>query len=216
MSEEKEKKKGIFATEITFGKGGSKAKGGKPKYPEKSYINLVQKEKKGNNALAIGLFVLFMIALAVFVKFAVLDRLNKIAVLEANYNKTLAQLNAVREANGSYDEVKANYDSVTDWYMTEEEKAEVDKSNVFRMLEDDLMPYVGLASVQISGKTITIQTDVTNLQTVSMFLNRLQADSRNGFVTVTTAAADRTYKDAGNNDVIASIIITYGGAEGGN
>jgi hypothetical protein len=206
-----EKKKGIFSKELSFGKKGSKTK-----YPEKNYINLIQKEKKGNNGLAIGLFVLFIIVLAVFTRVAVVGQLEKVAIAERQYNSMLSQLNAMKEKNKEYDEVKSKYDTVTDWYMTEAEKTEVDKTNVFRMLEEDLMPYVGLSNVQVSGKTITIQTNVTNLQTVSQFLNKLQSDKRNGYVTVTTASADKTVKDAKKNDVIASIVITYGGSEGGN
>ena len=126
------------------------------------------------------------------------------------------QVSEMKQKNSEYDAVKAQYDEVTDWYMSEEEKLEVDKSNVFRMLEDDIMPYVGLSSVQISGKTIVVQTNVTTLQTVSAFLSKLQNDPRNGFVTVTTAAARNKDKEASKNDVTASVVITYGGSEGGN
>ena len=147
-------------------------------------------------------------------KFAVLDQLDKIARAESAYNQVQAQINEVRNANNSYDAVKLKYDEVTDWYMTDEEKMEVDKNNVFRMLEDDIMPYVGIQSVQIAGNTIVVQTNVTNLHTVSTFLSILQNDHRNGFVTVTTANASN--EDQSNNSVIASVIITYGGAEGGH
>jgi hypothetical protein len=56
---------------------------------------------------------------------------------------------------------------------------------------------------------------VTDLLTVSLFLNALQSDSRNGFVTVTTASAS-SEKSETANDITATVVITYGGAEGGN
>lgn len=207
-----EKKQSIFSQEISFGKKGSK--GGKIRYPEKTYINLVQDENKGKDQRSLIGFAIFLVFLAIFVKFAVLDQLDKIAQKERTYNQVLAQVNEVRAANSEYDAVKAKYDEVTDWYMTDEEKMEVDKNNVFRMLEEDIMPYVGIQSVQIAGNTIVVQTNVTNLHTVSTFLSVLQNDSRNGFVTVTTASASN--EDQSNNAVIASVIITYGGSEGGN
>ena len=207
-----EKKQSIFSQEISFGKKGSK--GGKIRYPEKTYINLVQDENKGKDQRSLIGFGIFLIFLAIFVKFAVFDQLDKVAQAERAYNQVLAQVNEVRAANSEYDAVKAKYDEVTDWYMTDEEKMEVDKNNVFRMLEEDIMPYVGIQSVQIAGNTIVVQTNVTNLHTVSTFLSVLQNDSRNGFVTVTTANASN--EDQSNNSVIASVIITYGGAEGGN
>ena len=204
-----EPKKSIFSKEISIGK-----KGGKNKYPEKTYINLVQDENKGKNTKALIYFGIYLIFLALFVKFAVLDQLDKVNAAEAQYNRVLSQVTEIKQKNSEYAAVKAQYDEVTDWYMSEEEKLEVDKSNVFRMLEDDIMPYVGLSSVQISGKTIVVQTNVTNLQTVSAFLSKLQNDPRNGYVSVTTAAAKK--KENEKNDVTATVVITYGGSEGGN
>ena len=208
-----EKKQSIFSQEISFGK--KKGKGAKSKYPDKTYINLVQDETDNNNRKALIGFGIFLIALAIFTKFAVIDQLAKISRAEAEYNRVLAQITEIRRSNSDYDAVKAEYDEVTDWYMTEEEKLEVDKNNVFRMLEEDIMPYAGIKSVQIAGNTIAVQTDVTTLQAVSQFLSVLQNDSRNGFVTVTTANASNGREET-RNDVIASVIITYGGAEGGN
>ena len=204
-----EPKKSIFSKELSIGK-----KGGKNKYPEKTYINLVQDENKGKNTKALIYFGIYLIFLALFVKFAVLDQLDKVNAAEAQYNRVLSQVTEIKQKNSEYAAVKAQYDEVTDWYMSEEEKLEVDKSNVFRMLEDDIMPYVGLSSVQISGKTIVVQTNVTNLQTVSAFLSKLQNDPRNGYVSVTTAAAKK--KENEKNDVTATVVITYGGSEGGN
>lgn len=206
-----EAKKGIFAQEISIGR----KKGGKIKYPDKNYINLIQDETRGNNRRAILWFLLFLVVLAVFVKFAVIDQLDKVARAEREYNVALAQVNAMRQSNSEYDDVKREYDEVTDWYMTDEEKAEVDKTNVFRMLEEDMGRYVGIKSVQIAGSTVVVQTDITDLQTVSQFLSALQNDARNGFVTVTTASASNG-KEESNNKVTASVIITYGGGEGGN
>ena len=120
----------------------------------------------------------------------------------------------LQEANSSYDSVKEQYDEVTDWYMTDEEKMEADKGSVFDMLDADMMPYVKLENVSISGSTITVQTGVTDLSTVSTFLKALQNDSRNGYVTVTTAAASG---DETGNLVTDSVVITWAtSSEGGN
>ncbi|MBR4455530.1 MAG: hypothetical protein IKS32_04830 [Solobacterium sp.] len=206
-----EKKQGFLSQPISFGRKGE----GKGRYPTKNYINLIQEKNKGNNIRAIILFVLFMIVLAIFVRIAVIGQLDKIARAEAQYRTVERQVQAIRSANNEYDEVKSVYDDVTDWYMTEAEKAEVDKNNVFKMLEEDMYPFVGIQQVQIAGRTITVTTTVTNLNTVSRFLSILQNDPRNGFVTVTTASANNA-GDENRNDVIATVIITYGGGEGGN
>ena len=203
-----ESKQSIFSRELTFGK-----KKGETNYPTKTYINLVQDNTEANNRRTVLLFLLFLVCLGIFVKFAVIDQLAKISRAEAADLTVEAQVMAARQTNSEYDDVKKEYDEVTAWYMTDEEKMEVDKSAVFRMLESDMAPYVGIQSVQIAGNTIVVQTDVTNLQVVSRVLSALQNDSRNGFVTVTTASASKD-TDTTNNDVTATVVITYGG--GGN
>lgn len=202
MSEEK-KKNSLLSTEISFhGKKDTN-------YPSKTYINLVSNEQAEQDKKAIGWFLVFLVFLGFFVKFGVYDQLDKLNQAEAEYNLMQSQLAQAQAANADYADIKAQYDKVTDWYMTEEEKMELDKNNVFDMLEEDLMPYVELQSAAISGSTITVQTGVTDLDTVSTFLSKLQADKRNSFVTVTTAAAS-TERDPSSNLVTASVVITYG------
>lgn len=200
-------KKSIFSKEISL-------KPVKARYPEKTYINLVVDEQKAKDQKAIIWFAVFLAVLAGFVKVGVYDRLDELNAAEAQYNQMAAQLTKLQEANSSYDSVKEQYDEVTDWYMTDEEKMEADKGSVFDMLDADMMPYVELENVSISGSTITVQTGVTDLSTVSTFLKALQNDSRNGYVTVTTAAASG---DETGNLVTASVVITWAtSSEGGN
>lgn len=183
----------------------------KVKYPTKYHINMARREKKSSvNKSKLFLAVAVIVGIGAFVKFGFVDQLNKIHAAEAKYNEMQSQIAEVKEANKEYDEVKAKYDEVTDWYMTESEQTVIDKSNVFEMLDDDLVPYVGIKSVQIKGNQIVVQTDKTTLDVVSDFLHKLQLDKRNSFVSVTTANASNE-KDVITNDVIATINITYSG-----
>ncbi len=177
-------------------------------YPTKTRVNLVRDEQKKHNRNAIIGFVVFMLCLGLFVRFFVVERLNQVNVMEQQYQAMAAQVEAMRQANQEYDEVKAQYDAVTDWYMSDEEKMEVDKNDVFAMIDQDIMSYVEVQSVSISGRTVTVQTGNTTLANVSHFVNILKRDSRNGYVTVTTANA--TNQEANNNYVTASVVITYG------
>ena len=182
----------------------------KVKYPTKYHINMVRRKKKSVNKSKIILVAAAMLAVGAFLKFGIFDPLNKIKAAEKKYNEISAQVEQVKETNKEYEAVKAKYDEVTDWYMSEEEQMVIDKSNVFEMLEEDLVPYVGIKNVQIKGNKIVIQTNKTTLDTVSEFLHKLQLDKRNSFVSVTTANASNE-KDVITNDVIATINITYSG-----
>ena len=182
----------------------------KPKLPTKRYINLAIDEDKKSKKNVPYIILIGLVALGLFVKFGILDQLHKIEQAKVAYNAAMDELNAYKAANSEFDAIKKEYDEVTDWYMTEEENAVVDKLKVFKMLENDMMPYVGIQSVQISGDQISIETEKTTLNTVSKFLDALQNDKRVGFVTVTTAAASNA-RDVVANEVIAKVMITYGG-----
>ena len=183
----------------------------KVKYPTKYHINMVRPRKKSSvNTMKLAIWALCFIAVAAFLKFGIFDQLNKIKVAEKKYNEMAAEVQKVKETNKEYDEVKAKYDEVTDWYMTEEEQMVIDKTNVFEMLDEDLVPYVGMKSVQIKGNQIVVETYKTTLDVVSEFLHKLQLDKRNSFVSVTTANASNE-KDVITNDVIATVNITYSG-----
>ena len=172
---------------------------------------MVRKRKKSSvNTTKLLLWVLCLAAIGAFLKFGVFDQINKVRAAEKKYNEIAAQVEQVKETNKEYDAVKAKYDEVTDWYMTEEEQMVIDKSNVCEMLDEDLAPYVGIKSVQIKGNQIVVVTDKTTLDTVSVFLHKLQVDKRNSFVSVTTANASNE-KDVITNDVIATVNITYTG-----
>ena len=189
---------------------GKKTKTKKTKLPTKRFINLAIDENKKSKKHVPYVILASLLAIGLFVKFGILDQLQKVENAKIAYNAAMDELNAYKAANAEFDAVKKEYDEVTDWYMTEEENAVVDKLKVFKMLENDMMPYVGIQSVQISGDQISIETEKTTLSTVSKFLEALQGDKRVGFVTVTTAAASNA-RGAETNEVVAKVMITYGG-----
>ena len=185
--------------------------GSKPKrvtkYPDKTTINLVRYETEKNNLKDILVILLIVVGLAAFGKFAVYDQLTALNEAQRQYGIVQEQLTALRQANANFDEIKAKYDEVTDWYMTADEKAIIDKIAVLEMLEEDLMPYVEILRVQVSGTTVTVATGETDLATVSTFLLKLQRDERNSTATVTTTSAASSVD--GEERVTAAVIINF-------
>ena len=203
---EKEKKK-LFGGKKT-GKAPKKSKSS-----TKRYLNLVQDDSKEKNKKTILYVLLGVLVFAIFVKFGILDQLSKVQAAKSAFSEKEAELTIIQAKNQEYDEIKKEYDKLTEWYMTEAEKAEIDKINVFKMMEEDIFEFTGINSIKTEGNTVTVQTEITNLKTVSDFLTKLQADSRNGFVTVTTANANNG-KDERTNNIIATLLITYEGGTG--
>lgn len=201
MAKNKEGRASFFTKSI--GGGAKKA----IKYPDKKTINLVRYETEKSNLKDILVIMLIVVGLIAFAKFGILDQYDKLREAQRQYGIVQDQLTQLRQANARYDEVKAQYDEVTDWYMTTDEKAIVDKEEVIAMLEQDLMPYVELTRVQVSGNTITVSTGITDLATVSTFLLKLQNDPRNATATVTTTSAASSTE--GEERVTASVIISF-------
>jgi ribosomal protein S7 len=81
--------------------------------------------------------------------------------------------------------------------------------DVLDMLEADVMPFVDVKSIKVSDNTVTVTTDVTDMQVVSKILYNLQMDKRNLSATVTTTAAAKS--EVSGEMVTAAIIIQYTG-----
>lgn len=176
------------------------------KYPSKTTINLVVDEQKEKNKTAVGWFVVYLVLLVIFTKFAVLDPMHEIDMMETRYQGMQTQLNAIKQENEEFDRVKEEFDQVTEWYLSEDEANVIDKYDVFKMIDDDILEHVKISSVSISGNIVNVVTEKTTLQKVAKILEKLQDDERNNYVTITTASAS----EQNTNIVTASIVIRYG------
>lgn len=203
--EKKPKKQSALSKDISFGK--------KSKYPTKTSMNFIFDDQKRIDRIAIFFFGVFLVFLALFTKLAVIDPMLKVSQAENAYNQMQETLSKYQEGNADYDTVKAQYDKVVGTFMTDDEKNHMQRMAMIQMLEDDLITQVPVESVQISGMQISVKTGNTTLPVVSSLLSKMQADSRNAYVTVTTTAASN--QENANDEVIADFEITYGTSENG-
>ena len=79
------------------------------------------------------------------------------------------------------------------------------------MIDEDVLPYVSITNITISGERINVYTSLTDLNTVSKVVAILQNDEKTTYVTVSSTVADSD--DSGK--VSATIEITCKN-EGGN
>lgn len=198
------KKEGESLLSTGIGGGSKRA----PKYPDKTTINLVRFQTEKSASKDILIILLIAVVLIAFGKFAVFDQLNRIQEAQRIHAIKQEELQTLKQQNASFEQVKEEYDRVTEWYMTEAEKAIIDKMDVLAMLEDDLKPYVEVKSISVNGTTISIQAGQTTMETVSEFLLRLQMDPRNRTATVTTTSAAGS-SQSGTAMVTSTIIIDF-------
>jgi Tfp pilus assembly protein PilN len=204
MSAKAEKKTSIFAKEISFGK-----KKNNTAWPTKTSINFIHDVKGENNRKAITGFVLFLGLLAIFTYFGVFRLLQRADAAQSAYRQMQSQIDELNASTADYEQVQAQYDEIVGSFLTDEEAASLNRTEMLNMIEEDIVPSIGVNSIRISGSSISVSTGQTDLSTVSNVIARLQADTRNAYVTVTTTAA----ADSDANDLVtADFEITYAAA----
>ncbi|MBR3265146.1 MAG: hypothetical protein IKI61_04195 [Erysipelotrichaceae bacterium] len=177
--------------------------------PKKKTINFISDRTEKNNRTAVILFVIFMLCLAVFVKFAVIDPLNKVAQAERLYNEMERQLDGYRKELANYNEVQDQYNEMVGSFLTETELSYQDRIDILNMVERDIRDYVEIQSITMSNNTVRVLTGQTTMDTVSHIVDVLESDSRNSYVTVTTTQTDNSDR---TDYVYANLIINYSGA----
>jgi len=203
-TEEKKPRKTALSREISLSR--------KSKYPTKASMNFIFDDQKRIDRIAIFLFGVFLVFLALFTKLAVIDPMLKISRAESAYNQMQETLAKYQEGNADYDTVKAQYDKAVGTFMTDDEKNRTERMAMIQMLEDDLINDVPVESIQITAMQISVKTGNTTLPVVSSLLSRMQADSRNSYVTVTTTAASN---QENSDEVVADFEITYAASVNG-
>ena len=180
-------------------------------YPTKKTMNFVEDVEAKNNKKSLILFGVFLVLLVLFTKFGVIDTLTKINKLESTYNASMEQINILNEELKDYDAVEDKYNSLVGSFLSDSEKYCLNRPDILKMIDEDVLPYVSITNITISGERINVYTSLTDLNTVSKVVAILQNDEKTTYVTVSSTVADSD--DSGK--VSATIEITCKN-EGGN
>ena len=177
-------------------------------YPTKTSINFISNAQDRKNKIALILFPIFLVVLALFVIFCVIGPLNKVNEAESKYNAVLRQNEAYTEELKNYDEIQREYNELTGNFLNETESAYFERPEIIQMIEEDVLSSVSLSSLQITGNVIKITTGPTTMNEISNIVNTLLNDSRVADVNANTAKASED-----SSVVTASLEIVYGGVE---
>lgn len=185
---------------------------GKVRYPDKTSINLLMQEKSARDPkFQIALFVIFAVALALFVKFLVIDRLAEAYDAEKAYSQMQVQIGQLKAANEKYDRVREEYSHYGNGYLNDEERAEQDRTAMIRVIDDSVISRSEIQSLEISGNVATLTIDNIRLKAVSDIVASLEADDLVSFVTVSTAGTNTDTNALVTADVIINFVPKGGG-----
>ena len=187
---------------------GKKGKG-KAGYPNKQYINILDGMKSDENrTLEILFFIVFLVALGVFTKFGVIDKISEASAAEAAYNDMQRQITELKEQNADYEEVKKDYSHYGMGYLDDSEILLVDREDVLDLLDKYVLKNADIKTLAVTDNTVTLTVEKTRLNAISSIVKELEADSDVAFVTVNVAGTDRDVNTgSGNKQVTATMYI---------
>ena len=190
-------------------KSGKKGKG-RAGYPNKQYINVMDCMKpEENKTLEIVIFIVFLIALAVFTKFGVIDNIAQMSAAEAAYNDMQRQITELREQNADYEDVKKDYSHYGMGYLDDTEILLVDREDVLDLLDKYVLKSADIKTLAISDNTVTLTVEKTKLSAISSIVKELEEEPAVSFVTVNVAGTNKegNASSSGNKQVTATMYI---------
>lgn len=180
-------------------------------YPSKKTMNFVENNEVKNNRTALIVFGVFLVFLVLFTKFGVIDRISETNALMSQYQTNSKQLDALKEELKDYDAIEEKYNALVGSFLSEGERNCLNRTDLLKMVDEDILPQVSVANISISDNKMSIYTSLTDLNTISRVVDILQKDERTSYVTVSSTVSD----SEDSSKVSATIEITCQN-EGGN
>lgn len=175
--------------------------------PTKTSINLAAIERAQSNVVAnIGLFLVALVLIGIFAKFAVIDPLAQGMASSNEVALAQAHLEALEQANADYAELNQQYARYVVTGLTEEEQNLTDRDTILDLLQEKVLNVGYLSSLKVTDNTAIVTCLGVDLAKVSSLVQDVESDRRVAHVTVSTAQ--------GENDATtsATINITFKGA----
>ena len=166
--------------------------GGGSKYPKKTSINLLRVESHvKENLFSIVVLLIFMTAVLFAVKHFVIGGYAEVDRMESYYNSEQSILDAMKDKNAEYSEVRAQYSHYGNGYLNEDEAAEQDRIKILDVVEQKLLSEGALENISITGNTATLTINNRKLGNVSDISAALEENDIVKYVTVTNSETDQ-------------------------
>lgn len=201
LGQEQQQEKAVAKTKGKKVKTKAKSKVGR--MPTKTTINLARKERTTSSQSSGPLIVLVILLVVVFAKFAVYDRLMEVAAENEKLVSMQTELDQMKTQNADYDEVAERYGKYsTDW-MTDDEKATVDRIVTLTAIEQELLSQARVQQFSVTQNILSVQISGIPLEKVATLANNLEKREEVSGVQVFTAQT----KDANKENTNISMVI---------
>lgn len=170
-------------------KPGAKKKAGKKgAYPSKTLLNLAVKPKTINSpSRAIPLFLVLMLCVAVFCKFAVIDRLQMVVDAEAAAHNAEAELAQMQALTADYEQVRAAYEERVLPAQAMAQIGGLDAMDLLALMENKLMDHARVESFSVQEPLVSVKLAGVTLDETAKLVKALEESPMVAYVMVYTA-----------------------------
>ena len=204
-------KKDISLPSLPFKKGGG-AKKGKSAYPEKTYINLVQLDKKAVDLRrSIPTAIIAVIVVVLFAKFGVMDFYAQLGAKQSELSSTTAQLTSLQNQLVDYNAVLEEYEGYESKSLSDG-GISVNAMDVIALVDNYVAPMANVATMSISGNTLSLSLTDISLDGVGQLSSTLYEQPIVQNVSVSTAST----RNSGNENVTAAVTVTLVSSDSGS
>lgn len=183
-------------------------------YPSKTTLNLCMKEKSPwRPGRVVPTFTALALAVVLFGKFAVADRLAQVSREQQVLAGLAAQVQALEEATADYDAVLEEYGRYSVGWMTDEEKAAVDRVDLLDLIEQELMSAAAVQQFSVTGNVLSVSLAGVTLEDTSRIVQRLYTWPEVQSVSVYTAS---TQQQKAAEEAAVSMVVTLAQAAEGS
>ena len=179
----------------------------KSKLPTKNTINLIGVGKKKINPVVLTVIIaVVLIAIAVFTKFAIIDRFDEVRRAQAEVSDMRTEVDLLYKKIASYGEINELYAHYTITGMTDAELNRADRIEAIEMLESIVEPNAVLGAMTFKDNTLTATVTAESLQAINVMAGKINEQSNVDYCTVATASTE-TKKDENAGEVTARITV---------
>ena len=140
----------------------------KIKLPEKTSMNLYIKEKTSSRlSLVIPVAIILAIFIALFTKFAVIDRLNRLNKLQQDVNALQSQLDALNAEYADVNQVREDYRRYSGKYLKKDNSIELrSRTEILDMVNTQIRDLGVLRTISIVDNYVSISVDCADINDV--------------------------------------------------
>lgn len=156
-------------------------------------MNLISRDKdQFRPTVVVPSIVLVIVAVALFAKFGIFDRYEKLWKYQAEASALSSYNSEMKNSLSDYDSIQEKYNKYSTKFMSDTEKEIIDRTEMLSLIEEEFLSAGRVMSMTSNGTVITVELAGVTLEDTSKLIDVLQARDDVSYVSISTATAEET------------------------